>query len=1370
MNNKNNLSRGWVILPLLFCSAAVLAGDGGYGGPFGQIPPSASANNPVGVNPPPVQPPPDTMSQAQDLGQESDGFLDDSSETSSFNTGYVGGNTRLGIGIDTELKGKAEASQVFLESDNSVTIGQGYIGFNPQADKDQGEETLTGAGVKLNHHWVSGDPQTATHVNKVFGAYDQNEQKDKKVTVGYGQEDENLFWSGHVSKGLSGSRDSATPGVREKAYDYGVGGRVGTYLDEQQMRVQGGLDYEWGKDFAANEKRPMQATLSGGVEKFFPDTPHSVGAEVELYKKSGGFVDGDDKAEARGGITYRYDIGSEAGIWQPEQRYRRVRVEIPGQEIKQPPKVERKLVKNTMELESDTFFKVDSAKLTPEAQERMNAVMGQIRASGYEGNIRITGNTCDVGSLQHNQKLSERRANAVRDFMAKNGFKADTLLAQGLGETQPKYPNTDAERHKNRRVDIEYVTYQTQYKDEVIEQGGSSRSDPKVVWRKELIPEPPLWVRQALRNTADHKQTVDTYRTAAGGGGVVGPDAPTANNDAAITTVGTPVTINVLDNDTDPNGDVLTIVSFNQGNNGSVTQQGNSLVYTPVAGFTGQDTFTYVITDPAGNQSTATVTVTVTDTGDNTPVAVNDTATTTSGSPVAINVLANDTDPNGDPLSIVSFNQGNNGSVTQVGNNLVYTPVAGFTGTDSFTYVITDPAGNQSTATVTVTVNPANPNDTPVANNDSAVTTSGTPVSVDVLANDTDPNGDPLTIASFGQGSNGSVTQNGNNLVYTPAVGFSGTDSFTYVITDPAGNQSTATVTVTVNPANPNVTPVANNDSAVTTSGSPVTVDVLANDTDPNGDPLSIAGFGQGNNGSVTQNGNNLVYTPAAGFTGTDSFTYTVTDPDGNQSTATVTVTVNQVGPNVPVANNDAAATTAGEAVTVNVLANDTDPNGDVLVIASFNNGSNGSVTQENGQLVYTPAAGFTGTDSFTYTVTDPDGNQSTATVTVTVRSPDNRAPNASNDNATTTSTSVAGNPVTIDVLGNDTDPDGDALSIASFGQGSSGTVTQNGNNLVYTPAPGFVGTDTFTYTVTDPSGVQATATVTVVVDDFNPGPNQPVAVNDTDVHTGGNQPVTIDVTANDTDPNGDAVTIADFTQPANGTVTQVGDNLVYTPNPGFSGTDTFTYTVQDPDGNQSTAGTVTVTVNDAPITANDSASTTVDTAVTIDVLNNDNDPNGQAISITGFGQGGHGTVTQVGDNLVYTPGTGYTGPDTFTYTVTDSMGMQSTATVDVVVASSLVLVHDYLLIDLNDTAPKTLYVLENDTGDELRIVAITKPAYGTATISADGKSIQYQLRSGYCTDHYFTYTVEDKYGNRATQTVMIDVKPANMDPNTPPA
>ncbi|MEB4591630.1 Ig-like domain-containing protein [Candidatus Thiothrix sp. Deng01] len=995
MNNNKNLASGWAILPLLFCSAAVLAGDGGTDASFGQIPAQNATleDEPVPAAPPSARNAPDSMSQAQALGQESDGFLDDATETSSLNTGYVGGNTRIGIGVDSELKGKAEVSQVLNESASSATIGQGYVGFNPNADKDMGEETLTGAGVKLNHHWASGG-DSATYVNKIFGAYDQNEQKDKKVTVGYGQENADLFWSGHVSKGISDSRASTTAGVTEKAYDLGVGGRVGSYLAGPQMRVQGGLDYEWGKDFADTEKRPTQTTLTGGVEKFFPDTPHSIGAEVEVYKKSGGFEDGNNKTETRGGVSYRYDIGSDAGIWQPEHRYRRVRVELPGEEIKQAPKVERKLVKNTMELEADTFFKVDSAKLTPEAQERMKAVLGQIRASGYEGNIRITGNTCDIGSLEHNQKLSERRANAVRDFMVKNGFNGNDLMAQGLGETQPKYPNTDAERHKNRRVDIEYVTYQNEYKNEVIEQGGTSRSDPKVVWRKELIAEPPLWVRQALRNVADHKQTVDTYKTAAGSTATNLP--PTAHNDAATTTTGAPVTVDVLANDTDPNGDVLTIASFNQGGNGSVTKVGNNLVYTPVAGFTGTDTFTYVVADPAGNQSTATVTITVNAPTSNAPVANNDTSTTTSGTPVTVDVLANDTDPNGDTLSVSSFGQGGHGTVTQSGNNLVYTPAADFSGTDTFTYTVTDPAGHTATGTVTVIVNPAGNPNAPVANSDSAATTSGSPVAVDVLANDTDPNGDTLSISAFGQGSHGTVTQDGNNLVYTPADGFVGEDTFTYTVTDPAGNTATGTVHVQV-AAGANMS--ASNDTYTLEANSSATaLGILANDTVP-AEGVTISIVTAPSHGSVEVVGNHVEYTPDADYVGSDSFTYQVTDSTGASASASVELTIGACTTCNPLKAEDdylLIELNDTETRTLTVLDNDS---GDDLKIVAVGTPRYGTATisSDGKSIQFTLRSGYCTDHAFTYTVQDKYGNQTQATVVIDI-APANTDPNSPPD------------------------------------------------------------------------------------------------------------------------------------------------------------------------------------------------------------------------------------------------------------------------------------------------------------------------------------------------------------------------------------
>ncbi len=755
MNNKNFRISRRVLLPLLFCSAAVLAGDGGLDAPFGQNPPSNNALTLEDDQAPAVTcdsgdpsrgdcpsmaatgdadmaAAPDTMQQAQQLGNSQDGFVDDAHETSApgINTGYVGGRTRVGIGIDSTFKSKADVTQVFSETENNAVIGQGYIGVDPKKGK---QGYVTGAGAQLNYHWVSkdGDGQVS-HVNKVFGAYDQNGTADKdgkqakKLTAGYGQENEKMFWSGSVSKGLggkvdTGQKDANGSTIFEKAYDWGLGGRVGTYLSEQQMRIQGGLDYEWGKDHAANESKAKQITLTGGLEKFFPDSPHSINANLDVYKKSGGYEEGDQKAKVRGGIGYRYDIASEnAGVWQADKMYRRVRTEIPGEAVKTPPKVERKLVKHTMELESDTFFKLDSAKLTPEAETRLQSVIAQMRESGHEGNIRITGNTCDIGSDQHNQKLSERRANAVRDFLIKNGFNADELLAQGLGETNPKYPNTNAERHKNRRVDIEFVTYQNEYKDQVVEEGGTSSTDPKVVWKQELIPTPPLWVRQALHNTAEHKQRVDTYKTTAGGEQPVCTIVTKANDDSgagySVNQDSTDNSLDVMANDAtcDKTTTVITDVqgTSNQGGTVTIGTDGKTVVYTPKAGFSGTDTFTYTIKDKDGKTSTAIVTVVVTAIVPSctVPKAKDDgTFDATVGTETVIATLMNnDTicDNSNTVIDEVSCDGSQSGlSIDGDGKTVRFTPPAGTAaGEQQCTYTLKDKDGNTSTANFKVNV------------------------------------------------------------------------------------------------------------------------------------------------------------------------------------------------------------------------------------------------------------------------------------------------------------------------------------------------------------------------------------------------------------------------------------------------------------------------------------------------------------------------------------------------------------------------------------------------------------------------------------------------------------------------------------------
>lgn len=184
-------------------------------------------------------------------------------------------------------------------------------------------------------------------------------------------------------------------------------------------------------------------------------------------------------------------------------------------------------------------------------------------------------------------------------------------------------------------------------------------------------------------------------------------------------------------------------------------------------------------------------------------------------------------------------------------------------------------------------------NSAPIANDDSATTLLGQPVTIDILANDNDPDGDVLIITIVTPPQNGSVTIVSNQLVFTPDAGFTGSDSITYQIDDGNGGRDTATVTINVGPGN--AQPVANDDIATTNVAAPVTIAVLENDRDPDGDALSITLLSQPANGSAVLNGDSFTYTPEAGFSGTDSFQYQINDGQGGSDTATVIVSVTAV-------------------------------------------------------------------------------------------------------------------------------------------------------------------------------------------------------------------------------------------------------------------------------------------------------------------------------------------------------------------------------------------------------------------------------------------------------------------------------------------
>ena len=362
-------------------------------------------------------------------------------------------------------------------------------------------------------------------------------------------------------------------------------------------------------------------------------------------------------------------------------------------------------------------------------------------------------------------------------------------------------------------------------------------------------------------------------------------------------------------------------------------------------------------------------------------VASSDLVATAPGIPVVVRVLDND---QGESLTLVGLGSPASGSVTvNADQTLTYTPAAGFAGEDSFTYMVQDAGGGLAEGTVTVLVDTA-----PVAADDAAVTTRGVPVTLDVLANDSDPEGQPLRLVEVTAPGHGAVTVlPDQNLHYRPQDNFTGIDSFTYAIADARGATAMAVVQVSV--AESNLAPLAVPDIVTTTLDTPVTIQVVANDNDPDADVLSLAGVTLPGHGSLLVNPDrSVVYTPAAGYLGEDGFSYTVGDGRGGTAVGAVSITVGR--PNAaPVAVADAAVTAAATPVTLDLLANDSDPDADPVTLVGMTMPDHGTLAAGADQRVtYTPYAGFSGEDGFEYTISDGRGGIAVAEAVVTVEPP----------------------------------------------------------------------------------------------------------------------------------------------------------------------------------------------------------------------------------------------------------------------------------------------------------------------------------------------------------------------------------------------
>jgi cytochrome c peroxidase len=472
-------------------------------------------------------------------------------------------------------------------------------------------------------------------------------------------------------------------------------------------------------------------------------------------------------------------------------------------------------------------------------------------------------------------------------------------------------------------------------------------------------------------------------------------------------------------------------------------------------------------------------------------------------------------------------------------------------------------------------------NTAPVVINDQFSVPMNSSNTLDVLGNDGDLDGQELTVVGVTPGASGSVSVglDGITVTYAPAPGFSGLDTFEYTVSD-GTLTATGRVDIAVLPE-PNRAPEARLDFFLTVPADSVDVPlpVILNDFDQDGNPLWISSVVPPVAGTVRIDplGDQLLYTPPTGFVGFVNISYTISD-GALTSTNVATVKVNRA----PTAVDDTvtvAANSAGSQLWV--LNNDRDANvDDVLFLAAINQPAKGEaiVDPSGTYIIYTPDPGATGPDTITYVASD-GFLVSFARIHITIAE-GNAPPVAADDSFDVPPDSMNNQ---LMVLDNDYDPDGDNLVVASVTSAANGvaSVGPGGAYVLYTPNAGFQGQDSFSYTVRDPSGAEATANVSVTVPPSGVQPNRPPELNNDAFFVDPDSTNTpLPVLNNDTDPDGDDIIIVSVTAAANGlaSVGPGGLYLLYTPNPGFQGRDTFSYTARDMYGAESTA-TVTVDV-----------------------------------------------------------------------------------------------------------------------------------------------------------------------------------------------
>jgi len=835
-------------------------------------------------------------------------------------------------------------------------------------------------------------------------------------------------------------------------------------------------------------------------------------------------------------------------------------------------------------------------------------------------------------------------------------------------------------------------------------------------------------------------------------------DALEVLNDTYSTNEDTAFSGDLSDNDTDPDGDVLTYTLVSSPANGTFNLNSNgTFTYTPTANYNGSFSLTYQACDFPGSCETAIVTITVNAVNDS-PIAVNDTFNTIEDQVVAGTVATNDSDIDGGNLSYSVVTNVSSGTLLLSSNgSFTYTPALNYFGTQTATYQVCDDGGLCVNATLNIIVQSVN--DLPVASNESFTMNEDGVLNNNVSTNDSDVETSTLTYTASTLPSNGTLVLNSNGtFTYAPTANYFGTVTFGYTACDASNACANGIATIVI--SNVNDAPVAGNDAINVLEDGVLSGSVSGNDTDIDMNTLTYTIVSGASNGVFTLSiSGAFVYTPNTNYNGGDEVTYQVCDGQGGCDQATVLIAIVPTNDS-PIALNDNYGTLFNVAITNSVAVNDSDPDGDNLTYSVLSDVSNGSLAfGSNGAFIYTPSDLYVGSDSFTYMACDPNGICDNAVVTINVVS-NNIAPVAVDDSYSTLEEGA----FTANLGDNDSDENELGWQFSVLTQPAHGTLVINVNgSFTYTPVLDYWGSDIFTYQVCDVFGVCDQGQVTFNVVFVN---DAPIAVDEYE-NVMEDGVLQSNVFENEMEPDLEMLIYTIISGPMHGTIEFFNDGYyTYTPDENFFGNDEVIYLACDPCG-VCDVGVLYIEVdfvNDLPMVVDETFNGIPDQYVTGSVFDNDIELDPEPLTYGTMDAGVHGLFTLLPNgDFTYLPNEGWYGTETFQYMACDPCGACDIGVLTIVIdqpnsaplamnGSAALCSNDIIEISLSNL------ISDNESMDDELTISDAQVEEGMVVINNFDQMLIFSPSLDFSGVAMITYTICDADGLCSSASIEVSV------------